>query len=98
KRLLRHLVISSGARRTKDLPLRGKVFVLTGTLSSLSRDEAKEKIRAQGGKVASSVSSKTDFVVAGETPGSKLRDAKEYGVSVLTERKFLEIITEKRNQ
>ncbi len=67
-------------------------FVLTGTLSSLSRDEAKQKIRAAGGKVSSSVSGETDFVVAGENPGSKFSDAQKLGVKILSESEFLKMI------
>ncbi|MEK7493938.1 MAG: NAD-dependent DNA ligase LigA, partial [Patescibacteria group bacterium] len=99
-RLLR-LVKVRPSRAGKDGPsqrLAGKTFVLTGALSSLSRDEAKEKIRALGGKVANSVSSKTDYVVLGDEPGSKLDYARKLGVPVLTEREFLEIIAEKRKQ
>ena len=69
-----------------------KSFVLTGTLSSLTRDEAKDKILAKGGKVVSSVSSKTDFVVAGESAGSKLEKAKKLGINILEENEFLELI------
>ena len=63
----------------------GKTFVLTGTLATMSRDEAKAKIKAAGGKVSSSVSSKTDYVVVGDDPGSKYDDAKRLSVSVITE-------------
>lgn len=66
----------------------GKVFVLTGTLPNLSRDEAKKIILDNGGKVASSVSKATDFVVAGESAGSKLKDAEKLGVKVITESEF----------
>lgn len=72
--------------------LEGKTFVLTGTMESLGRDEAKEKIRLLGGAVSGSVSKKTTFVVAGEAPGSKLTDAQKLGVPVLSEEEFLRMI------
>lgn len=72
--------------------LAGKSFVLTGTLQSMTRDEAAEKIKLLGGKTASSVSKNTSYVVAGEAAGSKLVKAQNLGVIILTENEFLEII------
>jgi DNA ligase (NAD+) len=77
----------------QDGALVGKTFVLTGTLSSMTRDEAKDKIRTLGGKVTSSVSGKTDYVVAGEKPGSKLGKAQKLGVAVLDEDGLREILS-----
>ena len=71
----------------------GKTFVLTGTLPTLKRDEAKKIIEDNGGKVSGSVSKKTDFVVAGEEAGSKLTKANELGVKVIDEAEFL-VMTE----
>lgn len=68
--------------------LQGKTIVVTGTLQNFSRQQAEQAIRAAGGKVSSSVSKKTDYVVAGENPGSKLQKARELGVEVLDEEGF----------
>jgi DNA ligase (NAD+) len=76
--------------------LTGKTFVLTGTLSSLSRDDAGAKIIALGGKVTSSVSKNTDFVIAGEKAGSKLSKAESLGVKVLDENTFLKMLEENK--
>jgi DNA ligase (NAD+) len=78
------------AARSGGAKLAGKTFVLTGTLSE-PRDEVKERIIAAGGKVSSSVSKKTDYVVAGENAGSKLDDAARLGVKVLNERQLAEL-------
>ncbi|MEW5893496.1 MAG: NAD-dependent DNA ligase LigA [Pseudomonadota bacterium] len=75
--------------------LTGKTFVLTGTLPHLTRDEAKAKIEAAGGKVAGSVSKKTDYVVAGADPGSKYTKAQELGITILDEAQLLELLGEK---
>lgn len=69
----------------EDSPIAGKTFVITGTLPSMSREEAKAYIEARGGKVSGSVSKKTDFLVAGEAAGSKLTTAKKLGTRILTE-------------
>ena len=71
---------------------KGKTFVLTGTLQSMTRDEASEKIKQMGGKTSSSVSKNTSFVVAGENAGSKLDKAQKLGVIILTENDFLNMI------
>ena len=77
------------------LPLAGKTFVITGTLPSLSRDEAKDKLEAAGAKVAGSVSKKTDYVVAGEEAGSKLEKAQTLGVAVIDEAAMLALLSVK---
>ena len=76
------------ARKTAELPLAGKTFVLTGTLPSMTREEATEKIQALGGQVTGSVSKKTDYVLAGAEPGSKFDKAKELGVKIIDESEF----------
>ncbi|HLF22602.1 MAG TPA: helix-hairpin-helix domain-containing protein, partial [Burkholderiales bacterium] len=81
------------ARKTKaESPLAGKTFVLTGTLTSLTRDEAKERLQALGAKVAGSVSKKTDFVVVGEQAGSKADKARELGIATLDEAGLLKLL------
>lgn len=73
--------------------LAGKIFVITGTLDAISRDEAKSQIKRLGGKVTESVSKQTDYVVVGKEPGSKYEKAKKLGVNVLFEREFKELIS-----
>ena len=80
--------VESGA----DLPFSGKTIVLTGTLTQMSRQEAEEAIARLGGKVTSSVSKKTDLVIAGEKAGSKLEKAEKLGVAVMDEAGFLEVL------
>ncbi|MDP3975066.1 MAG: NAD-dependent DNA ligase LigA, partial [Candidatus Jorgensenbacteria bacterium] len=78
--------------KTKNSKLKGLTFVLTGTLASLSRNEAKEKIRALGGEVAESVSKKTSYVITGAEPGSKADKARKLGIKTLGEAEFLKMI------
>jgi DNA ligase (NAD+) len=80
------------ASAPQDDRFAGKTFVLTGTLPTMTRDEASAKIKAAGGKTAGSVSKKTDYVLAGEEAGSKLTRAKELGVPVIDEETFLKML------
>jgi DNA ligase (NAD+) len=75
-----------------SLPLGGKTFVITGTLPTLKRDEAKELIQKAGGKVTDSVSKKTDYLVVGEEAGSKLDKAQKLGIAILSEAQLLEMV------
>jgi DNA ligase (NAD+) len=86
-----HWPESTGVQQSTGI-LAGKTLVLTGTLPTLTRDVAKEKIEAAGGKVAGSVSKKTDYVVAGEEAGSKLAKAQELGVTILDEAGLLALL------
>jgi DNA ligase (NAD+) len=86
------LNFESRAERRGAQPLGGKTFVLTGTLAGLEREKAKEAIESLGGKVTSSISSKTDYLVVGESPGSKLEKARRLGVATLNEREFLKLV------
>ncbi len=86
--------LSEEERRAEGGPLEGKTFVLTGTLPSLTRDEATALIRGAGGKVTGSVSRNTDYVVAGDSPGSKLAKAEELGVPVIDEDGLRELLRE----
>jgi DNA ligase (NAD+) len=84
-----HRILSSGVEILYDAPseetLKGKVFVITGSLNMLTRSQAQKAIETAGGKVTGSVSRNTDFLVVGENPGSKLQRAKELGVEIIDE-------------
>lgn len=95
KKMLDHLLRQLTIEKEKIVSagkISGKKFVLTGTLEKMSRDEAKDKIRSGGGLISESVSKETDYVVAGENPGSKYDKALTLGVKVLDEKGFLAII------
>jgi len=92
KCLLKQIEIEKIAHKKREGVLSGKTFVLTGTLTSLSRDDAKEKIRAKGGDVSGSVSRQTSYVVAGTDPGSKYDKAKKLNVQILSEKEFLKML------
>ena len=77
--------LSEAERRAEGGPLEGRTFVLTGTLPTLSREAATKRIRAAGGKVTNSISKKTDYLIAGDSPGSKLAKAEEVGTEILDE-------------
>ncbi len=79
-------------KKPEELPLAGKTFVLTGALTSMTRDEAKERLRRLGAKVSGSVSRRTDYVVVGEDPGAKADKARELGVTMLDEAAFLDLL------
>ncbi len=80
--------LDSNYNSNKSNVFDGKIFVLTGTLDSLTRDEAKELIESGGGKVSSSISQKTDFLLSGEKAGSKLKKAQELGIKIINESEF----------
>lgn len=86
------LAVAQSERRVEGGPLEGKTVVLTGTLPELTREEAGALVKAAGGKVTSSVSKKTDYVVAGDNPGSKLAKAEKFGTEVLDEAGLLDLV------
>ncbi len=92
EKLERKIKITNLQPKTGSQKLKDKTFVLTGSLQTMSRDEARGKIRELGGNTSESVSSKTDYVVVGSEPGSKAEKAKKLGVTILDEKQFLELI------
>jgi DNA ligase (NAD+) len=86
------LKIESQKPKIKTQKLKGLTFVLTGALETMTREEAKEKIRLLGGETSESVSKRTDFVVVGKEPGSKFQTAKKLGIKILDEKAFLKMI------
>lgn len=93
-RLLAHGVKPRPEEVQQDSPISGKTIVVTGTLEKLDRRQAEALIESLGGKAAGSISKKTDYVLAGESAGSKLTKARELGVRVLNEQEFFELIGE----
>ena len=79
-------------RAQRSGPLTGKTFVITGTLAAMSREEAKARLEALGGKVTNSLSQKTSYLVVGDSPGSKLEKATKLGVATLDEAAFLALL------
>ena len=92
RRLLEAGVRIIGRGPAVDTPLQGKVFVITGTLQSMKRSEARDRIVRKGGRMGSSVTQGTNYLVVGESPGSKLQKARNLGVAVLQEDEFLRLI------
>ena len=78
--------------KLKKQTLKNKVFVLTGSLENLTRDEAKKNLRDLGAKISATVSNQTDFVIVGENPGSKYNKAKKIGVKIINENIFLKML------
>ncbi|MFZ1044825.1 MAG: NAD-dependent DNA ligase LigA [Pseudolabrys sp.] len=95
ERLTKEVRILDAEKPTKDTAVAGKTVVFTGALEKMTRDEAKAQAERLGAKAAGSVSKKTDYVVAGPGAGSKLADAKKFGVTVLTEDEWLKLINGK---
>lgn len=89
---LEQVGVSIAHEEREEQVLKGKAFVITGTLSSMSRDEAKRKIRHLGGRIQNSVGKSTDYLVAGENPGSKYDKAKKLDVEIIDEEKFLKLV------
>jgi DNA ligase (NAD+) len=91
-KLKQHKLVMTEEKKAGGGSLEGKQFVLTGTLESMTRDEAKRKIIEAGGRVTSSVSAKTDYILAGTDPGSKLTKAQKLGIAILSEKEFQKLL------
>jgi DNA ligase (NAD+) len=76
----------------KDTKLNGLIFVVTGTLHKVSREQASKMIRDRGGKVASTISNTTSYLILGKNPGSKLKKAKKFNIPILHETDFMELL------
>ena len=85
-------IVWENTQEEQTADLQGKTFVITGTLAALSRNETKDRLISRGAKVSGSVSGKTDYLVAGENPGSKLDKANSLGVQILDEAELMEML------
>ena len=94
RKLMAAGILTEAVKEAASDKFDGLTFVLTGTLPTMSRDEASELIKAQGGKVAGSVSKKTSYVVAGEAAGSKLTKAQDLGVKIIDEEELKRMLAE----
>ena len=92
KELLNYIRIENVEQKLINSPYKDKIVVLTGTLDTMSRDEAKQKLNNLGAKVSSSVSKNTDYVIVGDQPGSKAKKAKELNIPIINENEWIEII------
>jgi len=91
KKLIKAKIHWPNVETNNKQPLKGKTFVITGTLRSMKRDEAKQKLQALGAKVSSSVSKNTDYVIAGSEPGSKAEKARQLNITILNEQEFISL-------
>ncbi len=92
KELLNYIRIENVEQKLINSPYKDKIVVLTGTLDTMSRDEAKQKLNNLGAKVSSTVSKNTDYVIVGDQPGSKAKKAKELNIPIINENEWIEII------
>ena len=92
KELLSYITIEDVEQKSINSPYKDKIIVLTGTLNTMSRDEAKQTLQNLGAKVSSSVSKNTDFVIVGEQPGSKAKRAYDLNIPIIKENEWIEII------